>query len=57
MKKAYCKLEGEHFARLVKGEEVIINANGVDVHLILSDIGFMEILKIVDNVIEESMEK
>lgn len=56
-KKAYCKLEGEHLAGLVKGEEVVIDANGIEVHYILSDIGFFEIGRIVGSAIKEFRDK
>lgn len=52
-KKAFCKLEGEHLAGLVKGEEVVIDANGIEVHLILSDIGVFEIGRIVGSSIKD----
>lgn len=56
-KKAYCKLGGEHLADLVKGEEVVIDANGIEAHLILSDIGFFEIGRIVGTAIREYTEE
>ena len=55
--KSHCKLEGEHLFSLIKGEEIIINTNGIEVHFILADIGFSEIDSIVNNAIKESMMK